>query len=963
MSYVKDTDIFDATNGGLEIITSYYPNAHNVITKTARQFKVRDSEKTASASLKQLQNGVWVVTDFGGDQVPRNGIMVCQLEEGISYGEACVLLGSRFNIKGAELQVYKPVIEKRPLSPDEVAGTYHFVYNDSISEKELALLGPRVNEQHCNDFKLRSCKSYAYCKTNETIVTTATEDYPILVFDFGTWQKIYQPNSFEKQYRFRYAGEKPNRHVFGLDLIEKEYNRLKEKYEEEYNYSVNDELDNGDDEEKITIKKKDYKLDAVFIVSGGSDGINLRSFSKFPIWFNSESEHLDWAEYKQLKVWAKEIYYVADLDATGVKQAIAMGLKFLDIRLFWLPEKLKAYKDKRGNPCKDLKDYVEKFYRAESVNAFNNGFDKLVLNSLPLQFWTEWFKGGKTNYNLSNTRLYHFLSHMGFGRYESENLKEGFLYIRKEGSIVKVLHPYEIENYVHAFLEERQMSPDLRDYIYKSNQLGERSMSKLPKLDIDFTDSDKHTQYLFFPKKVLKINPTEIVEFKQGEVDKFIWEDKIIDFNIKKEEAHFKVTTDATGDLDIEIIKKDNPFLNYLINTSRVHWRKELEEHYEGKAEKEADEYFKANQFNIAGDNLSEDEKHEQKLHLINKMYSIGYLLHKYKDESKAWCVFAMDNKISESGESHGGSGKSLCYGYLNNVLKRRFYLKGRDEKLTQNDFIYHGVTEDTDYIMIDDASQYLKFDFFFSEITGSLKVNPKNAQPYEIPFSKAPKFVISSNFTIRDADPSTARRLLYVVFSDYYHFNKDDEYKQVRQVSDDFGGRNLFKDFTEAEWNAYYNFCAQCVQFFLAHPDKVNPPMDNVTKRSLQAEMGDAFMGWADAFFSTMDVNETTFAETPRYLDNYFAKEMAFEDFIKATKLGKWTVHKFKKAMKAYCKLNGYIFNPKDLQNGKDRIVQNIGGKTQESIYIRTIEMPKAFTNSDNVTEYKSEEELFNEK
>ena len=97
---------------------------------------------------------------------------------------------------------------------------------------------------------------------------------------------------------------------------------------------------------------------------------------------------------------------------------------------------------------------------------------------------------------------------MGFGRYESKNLKEGFLYIRKEGSIVKVLHPYEIENYVHAFLEERQMSPDLRDYIYKSNQLGERSMSKLPRLDVDFNDADKHTQYLFFTKKVWKITAT-----------------------------------------------------------------------------------------------------------------------------------------------------------------------------------------------------------------------------------------------------------------------------------------------------------------------------------------------------------------------------------------------------------------------------------------------------------------------
>jgi hypothetical protein len=953
MGYVKDTDIFDATNGGLEIITSYYPNANKVITKTARQFKLRESEKTASASLKLLENGVWVVTDFGGDAISRNGVQVCALEENISYGEACALLGSRYRVEGAEMQVWKPIIEKRPLTPKETPGSYHFTYNKELSQKELALIGPRVNQKHCDDFKLMSCKSFAYCKENETIVTTSTEDYPILVFDFGTWQKIYQPNSFDKQYRFRYAGTKPSRHIFGMDLIKEEFFKRKKKQDE-------DVSDNND--EKTAPKKKDPRLYAAFIISGGTDGINLYSFNKFPIFTNSESDQLDWDEIKKLKIYVKEIYYVADLDATGLKQALAMGLKFLDIKLLWLPEKLKLYNDKRGNPCKDFKDYVDKFYRSENPNAFTNGLDKLINNALPMQFWTEYKSEKKTNYNLSNTRLYHFLSNMGFGRYESENLKEGFLYIRKEGSIVKVLHPYEIENYVHAFLEERQMHPDLRDYIYKSPQLGERSMSKLSRLDIDFTDADKQTQYLFFTKKVWKITGKEITEYKQGEVDKFIWEDKVIDFNAKKEEPHFKVSTDADGDLDIEIIRKDNPFFNFLINSSRVHWRKELEESFEDRKETEADEYFAANQFNIAGKNLSDDEIHEQKLHLINKIYSIGYMLHKYKDESKAWCVFAMDNKISESGESHGGSGKSLCYGYLNNILKRRFYLKGRDEKLTQNDFIYHGVTEDTDYIMIDDSSQYLKFDFFFSEITGSLKVNPKNAQPFEIPFSKAPKFIISSNFTIRDADPSTARRLLYTVFSDYYHFNKDDEYKQERQVSADFGGRNLFKDFTEAEWNAYYNFCAQCTQFFLAHPYKVNPPMDNVTKRSLHAEMGDAFEGWAEAFFATMLLNEGSMQEEPKYLDNYFSKEMAFEDFMKATKQGKWTTNKFKKALKAFCKLNNYILNPKDLQNAPGRIVQKIDGKSQEAIYIRTIATPEAFKQIDGVKEYNNENEIFEE-
>jgi len=102
-------------------------------------------------------------------------------------------------------------------------------------------------------------------------------------------------------------------------------------------------------------------LDRVFVCSGGSDGLNLRSFEHYAIWFNSESEVLTFEEYKSLKIYAKEIVYLSDLDKTGVKQALETGLKYLDIKLLWLPSKLKEYKDKRGNPCKDFKDYVEKF--------------------------------------------------------------------------------------------------------------------------------------------------------------------------------------------------------------------------------------------------------------------------------------------------------------------------------------------------------------------------------------------------------------------------------------------------------------------------------------------------------------------------------------------------------------------------------------------------------------------------
>jgi hypothetical protein len=76
-------------------------------------------------------------------------------------------------------------------------------------------------------------------------------------------------------------------------------------------------------------------------------------------------------------------------------------------------------------------------------------------------------------------------------------------------------------------------------------------------------------------------------------------------FLIKNQEPQFKIETDADGNLDIDVIKKDNPYFNFIINASRVHWRKELEESFEKRPAVEAEAYFKKkNQFNIAGENL-----------------------------------------------------------------------------------------------------------------------------------------------------------------------------------------------------------------------------------------------------------------------------------------------------------------------------------------------------------------------
>lgn len=935
--------ILNQTDGGKNIILDYYPDAHKSFQNLSKPFKIRTNEKTASATIKEAKNGTYLVCDWGNWPKPKNGIGVCMFEENLTFGEACSKLAKIYNIeyKGVS-HVVKPTISKRPTTKDEVPGTYIFDYKDELSKTELEVIGPLVTNEIANRFHLKAVKSYGYVKENEVTITESNDEYPILVYDFGNWQKIYQPKSQDKGFRFRYSGGRPENYVFGFDDLEKAYKRNFER--------VNKEAG------EFTPKEEDLKLPSVIIASGDRDALNLASFGYHVIWLNSETATLTGDLYKKLTTMANNVYNLPDIDNTGVKQAVKVGLEYLEIKTIWLPKYLLLSKDWRGNPRKDFLDFVNLKYNSQRPQIVKNAFKKLVANALPMKFWDEeWTdKGIKYFYNIVHAE--HFLKHQGFCRLETPFEKDEYCYIHIDGNIVNRTSPNKIENFVNNFLEERQMPIPLRNMVKKTPYLKEAMLSKLPVVEIDFEDSDADTQYWFFKKNVVEIKANSIIVHKKGIIDKMVMEEKVIDFperitERKFEEAfqqsQFKIFKDADDDADIEIIKKDNKYFNYLVNASRIHWRKDLEDSFKSSQQKEADEYFKKHQFDIAAPNLNADEILEQKHHLINKIYAIGYLLHKYKVKSKAWFVFGIDNKLSDIGESHGGSGKSLMYDYLEKIMKKQFFIPGRSKKAVDSDFLFDGVTKDTDYVFIDDMNQYFPFQQFFSEITGKMKVNPKNAKGFTINFEDSPKLCGTSNFPPLNLDPSSIRRILFTVNSDYYHHNKDNEYKQTRRVSDDFGGKDLFNDFTEEEYLDFYVFCAQCVQFYLNSPQKIDPPMDNVNKRNLMAEMGDAFRNWADVYFSL---------ETER-LDTLVSRVAAFDDYRKSG--GNKNSTSFKKSLKAFCKLNNFVLNPKEEGLKDGRIIKLVDGKTQECFYIKTTASVSRIISQDATVTGEEEDEL----
>ena len=717
MAFIKQEDILNATSGGLDIIYLCYPQAKIAQGKSDKRFKIRSDEKTASASLKQLDDGTWVATDFGGDQIPRNGIQVYQKEENLTYREALVKLASIYGIGGISSEVNKAGFEQRDALPEEKEGDYIFDIKEKIPEADLKVLGPKVTAEICEKYNVFSLNSFTYIKNRKALVTSCTDNYPIFMFDHGDFKKLYQPLNAKKEYRFRYVGNKQKDYVNGLSQLNTAYEKFQRK-------QLN-EMTENDKEKELK------KLDEAIICSGERDALNVAGYGYFPIWFNSETADLSGKNYKAIMRCVETLYNLPDIDPTGIKASIALGMKYLDIHHIMLPDSLRNYEDPRGKARKDFLDYIE-------IYSTDWDFRKLINVAKPMRFWKSEITKTGWKYNISSTNTRFFLQCNGYYQIENKNVKTGQMFIKVDGHIVSEVQPKDIKGFMINYCESNYLKNDVLELVLNTNRLSEATLQGLKQIEIDFTDYEPNAQYLFFKNKAWKVTSNDVLEIRPHDTNKHVWEEEVIPHNVKKLDPTFKITRLPEDAFDIEIHNTNSKFFSFLINSSRIHWRKELEIAFRNKPENEAKKYFEENQFNIAGKNLDPEEIFEQKLHLVNKIFTIGYLLHRYKTQSKAWAVYAMDNIIGEEGESNGRSGKSFCYKALKHFMKS-VTLPGRNPKLTENPHLYDRVTEHTDYILIDDADQYLKFDYFYDTVTGELIVNPKNNQSYEIPFEKKP--------------------------------------------------------------------------------------------------------------------------------------------------------------------------------------------------------------------------------
>ena len=420
--------ILDLTDGGFDEIVKLFPDAHKT-----RNFKVRPTERTASASIKEY-DGRWKMTDFGGTIRAEDCFGLYAIENNISYSEAIVEIGRELqNSRGIQLfeetrEFYKYEFrqcDKQDFEHELNEQGFHFI-SKSFTEYELDILGPFVTEENCLSVNLHSLVEYSYYNTEKKKVFTfrSTDKFPILAFineneNKEQWLKVYMPKGAKKwsddgkDRRFRYLGNKPKKFVFGLDKIKKAYNAgfedARDAYADKKGIDVSDVKDS----------EIDFKLDRIVIATGGSDGLNFLSVGEFPIWFNSETEKPDRFLIKKLKKYAHDIVLVPDADATGKRVGKELALEFLSLRTLWLDK----YFTKKSQ--KDFKDYMRKNQRlTEKQVTFE--VQKMLNLAMPAQFWeVAVSREGRVSYNFHHMYAFYFLRLNGFCRIDDPAKKDG----------------------------------------------------------------------------------------------------------------------------------------------------------------------------------------------------------------------------------------------------------------------------------------------------------------------------------------------------------------------------------------------------------------------------------------------------------------------------------------------------------------------------------------------------------
>ena len=277
--------------------------------------------------------------------------------------------------------------------------------------------------------------------------------------------------------------------------------------------------------------------------------------------------------------------------------------------------------------------------------------------------------------------------------------------------------------------------------------------------------------------------------------------------------------------------------------------------------------------YNISGQN-------SQRMYALQTI--IGYTLHHYR-EYKLKATILTDAQLSLDGEANGRTGKGIFVNGLGFMLNNkdnedaRIYCQINGKGFDFNEkHRYQKADINTKLIHLEDVKAYFLIDNMFNDITEGVEVDKKNEKPFII----HPKFVISTNKTIKINGGSAKDRVIQFEFAEYY----SKEYSPENEF-----GHWLFTEWRNEQWELFDCFMVNCIyKFFKNNLKVVEPEPINLLRRSLIDHTSQEFVNYMDYYkFKDYDHSKGTLRGTYIVpfgeLEKEYVKRDLYNDFTNA--------------------------------------------------------------------------------
>jgi hypothetical protein len=382
-----------------------------------------------------------------------------------------------------------------------------------------------------------------------------------------------------------------------------------------------------------------------------------------------------------------------------------------------------------------------------------------------------WSRNDKGVIKIEHIDFKTFLEDNGFYKFCPEGSKS-YVFVRVSNNLIDHTTEKEIKDFILNYLLDVD---DFSIYNYFADSVRyfrEEFLTLLSTIDAYFISDTKEEAYLYFTNCALRITSGGVDVIDYLDLGGYVWRDQVINRSFVQSE-----------DLNCDYRK----FIS----------------------------------------NISKSDRER-----INTLEStIGFLMHGYKNLSSSPAVILNDEVISDNPE--GGTGKGLFMNALSQ-MKKLVIIDGKHFNFEKS-FPYQLVSADTQILCFDDVKKHFDFEKLFSVITEGLTLEKKNKDAIKIPFEKSPKVAITTNYAIKGAGNSFARRKWEVELHQHYngHHSPLDEF-----------GRHFFAEWEKEEWIKFDNYMISCLSSYLS-TGLVKSKFINLKIRQLSSETSHEFIEW----------------------------------------------------------------------------------------------------------------------